>query len=119
MPVHTSSELPALLFRLDDPDEEVYRLVSSRLADCGTSVLPMLEKAWEDQRDALVQRRIEVLTHQIQVADVTQSFGRWAEDDAGDLLEVALILDRYAFPERDPEALRHALSELRQGLWLE
>ncbi len=119
MPVHSPSELQALLFLLDDPDEEVYRNVSSRLADCGTEVLPLLEKAWEDQRDAIVQRRIEVLTHQIQYADVRRSLQYWAQDDAGDLLEAALILDRYAFPERDPYALRQALSELRQALWLE
>jgi regulator of sirC expression with transglutaminase-like and TPR domain len=117
--VHSSSELQALLFLLDDPDEEVYRSVSSRLADCGTEVLPLLEKAWEDQRDAVVQRRIEVLTHQIQYADARHSISRWAADDAGDLLEAALILDRYAFPERDPYALRQAISELRQALWLE
>jgi regulator of sirC expression with transglutaminase-like and TPR domain len=89
------------------------------LAEQGTTVLPLLEKAWEKNLDPLLQERVEQLTHQIQYNDVRRALARWAAEDGEDLLEAALLLDRYAYPERDQTALREKVAELRRAVWLE
>jgi len=117
--VLSQKEIEALIFLLDDPDEAIYRSVSERLAEQGTTVLPLLEKAWEKNLDPLLQERVEQLTHQIQFNDVRRALSRWAAEDGEDLLEAALLLDRYAYPERDQTALREKVAELRRAVWLE
>jgi len=112
-------EIEALIFLLDDPDEAIHRSVSERLAEQGIQIIPLLEKAWEHNLDPLLQERVEQLTHRIQYEDVRKALERWAADDAEDLMEAALLLDRYAYPERDQTAIREKVAELRRAVWLE
>ena len=112
-------ELDALITLLDDPDEEVFSSVSDRLFGLGPSVVPYLEAAWERDLDPSLQPRIEALVNRIQVASALDDFSTWLEEDSEDLLEAAIILDRLAFPGRDPATIRDAVAELRRAVWLE
>jgi hypothetical protein len=117
--VVSDRELDALIRLLDDPDEDVYRNVADRLFGLGTDVIPHLEAAWTERDEPGLQPRIEHLVQRIQADAVRRDFAEWLRDDGEDLLEAGLILDRFAFPGRDPMALREAVSDLRRAIWLE
>ena len=106
----SAKEIEALIFLLDDPDDEVFRTVAERLSTEGPSILPLLEKAWEKEANLLFQERIEHLTHHIQFEDVRQQLTIWSATDGEDLLEAVLLLDRYAYPERDQEMIREKVA---------
>jgi hypothetical protein len=54
-------EIYALLHLIDDPDEEVFGVVSNRLIDFGKGIIPNLENLWENTVSEDVQSRIELL----------------------------------------------------------
>ena len=43
-----SNELVALFRLIDDPDEDVYHVVSNKIMDYGKRVIPNLENLWEN-----------------------------------------------------------------------
>ena len=42
-----NKEISALFHLIDDPDEEVFNLVSTRIIDYGKVMIPNLENRWE------------------------------------------------------------------------
>lgn len=115
----SAKEIEALIFLLDDPDPDIFEQVSSRLLEAGPDVLPLLEQAWERDASPIFQERVEHLTHYIQFESVRKDLQTWAAEDGEDLLEAVLLLDRYAFPERDQQGIREKVAELRRAVWLE
>lgn len=113
------SELHALISLLDDPDEEVYKQISVKLLSMGEEVIPALESAWENSFDSVLQNRIETIIQKIQFDKIIRDLKRWALPENQDLLEGALIVARYQYPDLDEEKLRRQISQVKQDIWLE
>ncbi|MBA2407232.1 MAG: hypothetical protein H0V65_04465, partial [Chitinophagales bacterium] len=92
-------ELSALINLLDDPDKEVYRHVTDRLIAFGTSIIPSLEDAWEKTFDPNLHYRLEELIHLIQFETLLKELKQWTNKDQGDLLEGAILISRYQYPD--------------------
>lgn len=45
--METNNEISALFTLIDDPDEEVFGLVSNKIVDYGKEIIPNLEHLWE------------------------------------------------------------------------
>ncbi len=113
-------EIDALLKLIDDPDDQIYTQVRDQIVSLGASVIPKLELFWEDQEPGDVfQRRIEDIIHEIQFSSVEQSLKDWHESGAESLLEGALIINRYQYPEVDDTEIRETIARIRQDIWLE
>ena len=54
----TDRELNALMLLLDDPDNDVYDTVASKILDYGRSAIPTLEQFWEVSPSEDLQSRI-------------------------------------------------------------
>ena len=65
-------EIYALLHLIDDPDEEVFGVVSNRIIDFGKGIIPNLENLWENTVSEDVQSRIELLIHRLHYRDLTE-----------------------------------------------
>ncbi len=61
-----TDEIAALYTLIDDPDEEVFGVVSERIVNYGTPIIPTLEHWWETTPNEQVQNRIENLIHRLQ-----------------------------------------------------
>ena len=62
-----SNEVNALISLIEDPDESIYKQVSSELKNYGESIIPQLEQYWELQDfGPLFQTRLEELISTIQ-----------------------------------------------------
>jgi regulator of sirC expression with transglutaminase-like and TPR domain len=113
-------EIEALLRLLDDPDEQVYEQIRTRLTDYGLEVVPLLEQAWENfSYGVLFQNRVEDIIHQIQFDHVKHLLKTWKDSENTDLLQGMLIINRYQYPDFDDQKIKNAIQVLTRDIWLE
>lgn len=113
-----NKEITALLHLIDDPDEDVYSTVSDKIISFGKDIIPNLETLWENTNNEDIQERIELLIHRLHFRDLTNDFTAWAAGDA-DLLEGALLVVRYHYPDLDITTVYQEIEKLRRNTWLE
>jgi len=112
-------ELNALISLLDDPDEKIFKQVSMKFLSLGLEVIPLLEDAWEHSFDTLIQNRIENIIHQIQFDLIKESLKTWAHPDEQNLLEGALLIAKYQYPDVDVIKIKKQIDQIKQDVWLE
>jgi regulator of sirC expression with transglutaminase-like and TPR domain len=113
-----NKEISALFHLIDDPDEEVFSTVSTKIISFGKGIIPNLENLWENTNKEEVQERIETLIHKLHFRDLTDDFIRWKNGNC-ELLTGALLASRYHYPEmQDMQALQE-IEKLRRNIWLE
>lgn len=112
-------QLQALLRLLDDPDDEVARVVVARLLDYGPEVIPQLEKAWEKIGNEALQEQLETLIHQVHFAALQEDFRKWNALETPSLLQGAILLSRYAYPGLRTETVLAQFERIRLNVWLE
>jgi len=115
----TYSELNALCELLDDPDQIVFSNVADRLLSYGPQAIPVLEAHWERNMDGIIQTRIEDIIHQIQFDECRAALKAWIDNGATDLLEGAILMARYQYPDLNPDPIREQLARIRTDIWLE
>lgn len=113
------SQISALISLLDDPDEEVYKQIKDKLLSLGTDAIPLLESAWENSFDSILQQRIEGIIHKIQFDNMRRSLREWSLPEQQDLLTGALIVARYQYPDLDEAHVRRHIEQIKQDIWLE
>lgn len=119
-PAFNDNQIEALIHLIDDPDEHIYGEVKHQIVSLGESIIPRLEAYWEqDTFGNLFQVRIEDIIHEIQFSSVQLALKSWNEQGGEDLLDGALILSRYHYPEMEAEEVRNQISKIRQDIWLE
>ena len=113
-----NKEISALLHLIDDPDEYVYNTVSEKIISFGKAIIPNLENLWENTTSEDLQEKIELLIHRLHFRDLTNDFTTWAAGDA-DLLEGALLVARYHYPELQKNTVLQEIEKLKRNIWLE
>jgi regulator of sirC expression with transglutaminase-like and TPR domain len=114
-----SAEVSALISLLDDPDEEIYTHIKDKLLSMGIQVIPVLEDAWEHSFDTLIQSRIESIIHKIQFEKTLRDLTEWLKPGNQKLLEGALLIAKYQYPDIDEVKVRKHIDQIRQDIWLE
>jgi regulator of sirC expression with transglutaminase-like and TPR domain len=116
----SDNEIRALITLIDDPDEGIYLEVRNRIVSLGGPVVPVLERAWEsDDLGDLFRNRIEDILHTIHLAGVTDRLKAWHSTGGEDLLEGAMVIGRYRYPDLDEHKVKARLASIRQDIWLE
>lgn len=113
------TQISALISLLDDPDEQVYNQIKDKLLSLGTDAIPMLESAWENSFDSILQQRIEGIIHRIQFDNMRRSLREWSLPEQQDLLTGALLVARYQYPDLDEAHIRRHIEQIKQDIWLE
>jgi regulator of sirC expression with transglutaminase-like and TPR domain len=113
-------QIDALITLIDDPDPAIFSQVEQELVSIGEDVLPELERFWEvNQYGELFQERVEHLIRSIQYDSIFKQLRNWRDDENNDLLEGAILINRYQYPSFDEEEVRYIVSKIRQDIWLE
>ncbi|HEY0174996.1 MAG TPA: transglutaminase-like domain-containing protein [Pedobacter sp.] len=115
--MENSTEISALVKLLDDPDPEVFQHVAKRLLEHGYPVIHFLETEWEKSLDTLLQERIENIVHQIQFNTVKEDLNLWYQSGAFDLLQGALVINRYQYPDLDEQKVINQIEEIKREVW--
>jgi len=116
--MENSKEISALVKLLDDPDPEIYEHIEKRLLEYGAEVVHFLENAWEQSLDSLLQERIENIVHKIQFSSVKEDLNLWYQSGAFDLLQGALVINRYQYPDLDEQKIILQIEEIKREIWV-
>jgi regulator of sirC expression with transglutaminase-like and TPR domain len=114
-----NKELKALMSLLDEPDEGIFQAIHDRIFAYGREAVPVLESAWENAFEPLIQHRIEELIHQIQFEALKLDMKEWSEFGHHDLLQGALLVARFQYPDLDRESVIKKIGQYSQDVWLE
>lgn len=117
--MQSSKEITALLRLIDDPDNEVYDTVASKLLFYGKEIIPNLEQLWEVTEDESVQERIETLIHRVHFHDLQNDFLEWSRARHPELLRGAILVARFQFPDLNVPAILAQFDQIRRNIWLE
>ena len=117
--MQSNKEITALLRLIDDPDDEVYDTVASKLVHYGKEIIPNLEQLWEVTEDEGVQERIELLIHRVHFHDLQQEFLEWSQAKHPELLRGAILVARFQFPDLNVPAILTQFDQMRRNIRLE
>ncbi|KPK79142.1 MAG: hypothetical protein AMS27_18320 [Bacteroides sp. SM23_62_1] len=112
-------QLQALITLLEDPNEDIFKMVSSSILEHGPAVIPELEKAWENSADQVYQERLENLIQKIQKDYTMKDLKIWIKSDSEDLLEGAWLIARFQFPDLGYHEVNEPLERIKNDVWLE
>ena len=115
----SDKELKALIELLDDPDNAVFDEIKNKIISIGNDVIPHLEDAWESSLDVLRQERIENIIHHLQFEDVKKALSDWKNSPEKELIQGAIIIAKYQYPDIDEELIHKTINQLKQDTWLE
>jgi regulator of sirC expression with transglutaminase-like and TPR domain len=113
------NELKALIQLLEDPDDQIFDQIRTKLLSLGQEVIPALEDAWEATFNNTLQNRIEDIIQKIQFNSVCDALRLWALSGGEDLLAGTLLIARYQYPDLDEEQIRRQIELIRKDVWLE
>ena len=114
-----NNEILALFHLIDDPDQEVFDSVSSRIVSYGRGIIPNLENLWENTISNDIQERIELLIHKLHFNDLTEDFQHWKSSSYQDLLTASLLVAKFQYPELVTTPVLQEVEKLRRNIWLE
>ncbi len=114
-----TKEINALFQLLDDPDNEVFEMVSNKIIHFGKDIIPNLEKFWENNIDNTVQERIETIIHKVNFNDSYQKIKTWALSKDPTLIDGAFLMSQYRFPYLKEITFHNNLHKLYKECWLE
>ena len=112
-------EIKALFTLIDDPDEEVFNTIQDRILIYGTPIIPDLEHLWENTLEEATLERIELMIYKLRLQDLKDAFTQWKTAPNPSLLEGALLVTQFYFPELSLDTLRHQMEKIRRNIWLE
>lgn len=104
---------------LDEPDDKIFGTIRDRIFAHGILAIPVLETAWENAFDPLIQHRIENLIHQIQFESLKLALQKWARYEHHDLMQGALLVAKFQYPDLDTGAVIKKIGQISQDIWLE
>jgi regulator of sirC expression with transglutaminase-like and TPR domain len=113
------TELKALIYLLDDDDVQIVSHVEEKIKSLGTSIIPFLEQEWEGNFNPQVQRKIEVLIHDLQYQLLKERIKAWYDSEDQDLLTGMWLVATYQYPDVDLLKLKQDLEEIYYDVWLE
>jgi regulator of sirC expression with transglutaminase-like and TPR domain len=113
------NEVKALISLLEDPDEEVFQLVTSNLEGKGEDAIPLLEKAWHNCWDQNVQNKLEDIIQRIQHQSVDLKLRKWIRTGGHDLLEGCFYVEKMQYPDLQFHTLKAKFEEFISQAWLE
>ncbi len=113
------NELNAIIQLLEDPDQEVYEVVSNKLVEYGTSLVPSLLQVQYASTSDLMQERIDVIIHQIQLKDAIAQFKQWQSSSNPSVIDGLMIVSSIINVQFDKEATLQLFEQIRKSCWLE
>jgi len=112
-------ELNALISLLDEPNEEMFDQIRQKLMNYGNDAIPLLENAWDNSFDHLIQNRIEDIIHTIQLKELRVELSDWSQGNSFDLLRGFYLVTKYQYPDLNEKDIIDMVELIKRDIWLE
>jgi regulator of sirC expression with transglutaminase-like and TPR domain len=114
-----NKELSALINLLDEPDENAFIQIKDKIFSFGQDAIPILENAWENSFEGIVQERIESIIKKIQQDILQYEFSEWLNLGSTDLLKGFMLVTRTQYPELNQDNIIVQIEQMKMDAWLE
>jgi len=114
-----STEEESLLILLDDPDEEVYQSIRSRILELGPKILSKLEAGAALASTPTVHERYTELIAQLQTESVYQELHNWKNHQSLHLMEGAWLMTRFMFTDLTFNDFQEKIQPFIREIWME
>ena len=105
-------EYNILIKLLEDPDPEVYNVLTERILEHGTDIIPYLEDAGKSSLSKFHFERINQLTSEIIFRDNKERLASWIQDGGVDLVEGFYFLHRIIHPDSKQSEIIDAIQNI-------
>jgi regulator of sirC expression with transglutaminase-like and TPR domain len=112
-------EVTSLISLLDDSDSDVAQAAMNRLCSGGESIVPDLERAWQECFEKLQLARIEHVIAEIKCSATLQRLREWVDAGAAELLPGAYCMAKLLHPDAAYEPVEQALDNVCKDIWIE
>lgn len=112
------SEVKALIYLLEDEDEEVRKEISKKIMSLGMVIVPFLEEAWTQESNPNTQEVIEFVIQKIYKTGFFEKIQQWKNEPNHEVLEGACILASYQSPELSIQKIKKQINDLYYDIWL-
>lgn len=117
--MQSSRELSALLNLIEDPDEEVYQTVSSRLLSLGNEILPILDDHKHNVQDQEHLHKIDQIIQKIEISALEKGLEEWKQSGELTVFDASIIIANYLNRETDKAQFIFEIEKIRKTAWLE
>ena len=114
-----NNELNALISLLDEPNDEMFDQIRNQLMNYGNDAIPLLEDAWDNSFDNIIQTRIEDIIHTIQLKELSIAISHWAGSNSFDLLRGFYLITKYQYPDLDEQDIIYRVELIKRDISLE
>ena len=104
---------------IDEPDDTSFAKVKEQIFHIGTPAVPLLENAWENTFDVVIQQRIEDIIHKIQFNQLHFDLAKWVHLKDHDLMEGYILFTKYHYPSLKVDSIREELFQIKKDVWIE
>jgi regulator of sirC expression with transglutaminase-like and TPR domain len=115
----SENEIKALINLLDDPNQDVFQVVTENLIRKGKDIIPELEKAWESAADQVHQERLEEIIQKIQFNHNCGALHSWKNAGSSDLLEGTFLIARFQYPDLQFSQVNEHIEKIKRDVWIE
>jgi regulator of sirC expression with transglutaminase-like and TPR domain len=112
-------EIEALIYLLEDTDDEVIEQVQDRLMSLGDDALAVLEEVLYQLEESIQIERVQVLIKKLKFDKNIQYFSIWKQTGAEDLLGAVIEIARIRFPDIERQEIENAIDKIKLDAWLE
>jgi regulator of sirC expression with transglutaminase-like and TPR domain len=112
-------EIEALIYLLDDTDDEVIEQVQERLMSLGDEALMVLEEVLYQLEESIQIERVQGLIKKLKFDKNIQYFSIWKQTGAEDLLGAVIEIARIRFPDIERQEIENAIDKIKLDAWLE
>lgn len=112
-------EIEALIYLLDDTDDEVIEQVQDRLMSLGDDALMVLEEVLYQLEESVQIKRVQILIKKLKFDKNIQYFSIWKQTGAEDLLGAVIEIARIRFPDIERQEIENAIDKIKLDAWLE
>lgn len=113
------SELEALVYLLEDPDDGVFEQVKLRIIELGQPALSYLEDILYKLENPLQIERTHSIIKYLKFDTIITAFREWRDSGAVDLLEGVILLSKIKYPEVEKQDIDNAIDKIKLDAWLE
>jgi regulator of sirC expression with transglutaminase-like and TPR domain len=121
MDVQTESflELKALISLLDEPGEENFEAIRSKIGAYGSEAVPYLRDACNEAINETHAHRIKELINEIYFNETFNVLSLWSDDEGKDLLAAFIAVSKILKPDLDVEKYLTEFEQINRDVWLE
>lgn len=112
-------DLKALISLVDEPNDEIFDEIASKIQSYGIDAFAPLHEKSENCFDTVTQQRLQKLIHHILFENLCHELEKWIESGSKELFDICMHIARFEYHSLNEEVVRKEIENIINEVWLE